>query len=149
MPPLIAGYGLRVTGCGLRVASYEFQVSSFYFRSDHSWPFEPLRCMKMTRRSPDERLRTAADCLRRLGVLGRTQCRYRVKDTTLGINPNPLFKDGPGSGLEPVGGEFQPSFETGYTGGGAHLIRLRPLSPLSLLCRLCSARDVTQILFSF
>ena len=31
-----------------------------------SWPFEPSRCMKMTRRSPDEQLRTAADCLRRL-----------------------------------------------------------------------------------
>ncbi|MGD2000847.1 MAG: hypothetical protein PVJ00_09785, partial [Desulfobacterales bacterium] len=34
----------------------------------------------------------------------------------------PLFEDGPGPGLEPVGGEFQPSFETGYAGGGAHLI---------------------------
>jgi hypothetical protein len=90
--------------------------------------------MKMTRRSPDERLRTAADCLRR-GVIGRTQCRYRVKDTTLGTNPNSLFKDGPGSGLEPVGGEFQPSFETGYTGGGAHFIFV-----LNLL-RLASARN--------
>jgi hypothetical protein len=25
-------------------------------------------------------------------------------------------------GLDPVGGEFQPPFETGYPGGGAHLI---------------------------
>jgi len=36
--------------------------------------------------------------------------------------PTPLFEDGPGPGLEPVGGEFQPSFEIGYPGGGAHLI---------------------------
>ncbi|MGA9261414.1 MAG: hypothetical protein WBV95_05535, partial [Desulfobacterales bacterium] len=28
----------------------------------------------------------------------------------------------PGPGLEPVSGEFQPSFATGYPGGGAHLI---------------------------
>jgi hypothetical protein len=31
-----------------------------------------------------------------------------------------LFKDGPGPGLEPVGGEFQPPFETVFPGGGAH-----------------------------
>jgi hypothetical protein len=45
-----------------------------------------------------------------------------VKGTALGTNPNLLFEDGPGPGLEPVGGEFQPSFETGYAGGGAYLI---------------------------
>jgi len=74
------------------------------------------------RRSADERLRTAADCLSRFGVSDRTQCRYCLKGTTLGTNPKPLFEDGPGPGLEPVGGEFQPSFETGYPGGGAYLI---------------------------
>jgi len=46
-----------------------------------------------------------------------------MKGTTLGTNPAfPLFEDEPGPGLEPVGGEFQPPFETGYTDGGAHLI---------------------------
>ena len=35
---------------------------------------------------------------------------------------DPLFEDGPGPGLEPVSGEFQPSFETVYAGGGAPLI---------------------------
>ena len=45
-----------------------------------------------------------------------------MKSTTVVTNLTPLFEDGPGSGLEPVGGEFQPSFETGYAGGGAHLI---------------------------
>jgi hypothetical protein len=40
----------------------------------------------------------------------------------IGENPNPLFEDGLGPGLEPVGGEFQPSFEIGYAGGDAHLI---------------------------
>ena len=37
-------------------------------------------------------------------------------------NTNPLFDDGPGPGLDPVDGEFQPSFETDYPGGGAYLI---------------------------
>jgi len=76
--------------------------------------------MKKTRRSLDDRLRKAADCLSR-GVLDRTQCRYLWKAQSR-INPNPLFEDGPGPGLGPVGGEFQPSFETGCPGGGAHLI---------------------------
>ena len=40
-------------------------------------------------------------------------------------NPNPLFEDGPGTGLDPVDGEFQPSFETGYPGGGAYLIYIQ------------------------
>ena len=39
----------------------------------------------------------------------------------LGTNPNLLFEDGPGPVLGPVGGEFQPSFETVHPGGGAHL----------------------------
>ena len=40
----------------------------------------------------------------------------------LGNNSKPLFEDRTGLGLDPVGGEFQPSFETGYASGGAHLI---------------------------
>jgi hypothetical protein len=52
-----------------------------------------------------------------------------MKGTTLGTNLKTVFEDGPGLGLDPVGGEFQPQFETGYPGGGAHLIRLCPLSP--------------------
>jgi len=47
----------------------------------------------------------------------------------IGANPNPLFEDGPGPGLEPVGGEFQPSFETVHPGGGAYPVRLCPFSP--------------------
>jgi hypothetical protein len=43
-----------------------------------------------------------------------------MKGTPLGTNPNPLFEDGQGPGLEPVGSEFQPSFETVHPGGGAH-----------------------------
>jgi len=43
--------------------------------------------------------------------------RNTIGDTNL----TPLFEDGPGPGLEPVAGEFQPSFETVHTGGGAHL----------------------------
>jgi hypothetical protein len=39
---------------------------------------------------------------------------------TFRLNPNSLFKDGTGPGLEPVGGEFQPSFETVHPGGGAY-----------------------------
>jgi hypothetical protein len=54
--------------------------------------------------------------------LDRTQCRYRMKETPLGTNPTPLFKDGPGPGLEPVGSEFQPSFATAHASGGAHFI---------------------------
>jgi len=45
-----------------------------------------------------------------------------VKGKSLGNKPKPLFEDGPGPGLEPVGGEFQPQLETGYPGAGAHLI---------------------------
>jgi hypothetical protein len=64
-----------------------------------------------------------------------------MKGKTFGLNSIPLFEDGPGPVLEPVGGEFQPTFETVYPGGGAHLVRLFPLSPfgpaaagLSQLC---------------
>jgi len=45
-----------------------------------------------------------------------------MKGTTVGTNPNPLFEDGLGPGLEPVGGEFQPRLEIGYPGVGVHLI---------------------------
>jgi hypothetical protein len=55
------------------------------------------------------------------GVLDRTLCRCRYKGTTFKLQPNSLFDDGTGPGLEPVGGEFQPSFETVHPGGGAHL----------------------------
>ena len=66
-----------------------------------------------------------------------------MKRTTLGTNPNPLFEDGPGPVLEPVGGEFQPSFETVYTGGGAYLIFvLQQLCQLSRLGRFCQFQDL-------
>jgi hypothetical protein len=45
-----------------------------------------------------------------------------LEGTTFKLNPNSLFEDGTGPGLEPVGGKFQSSFETDYPGGGAHLI---------------------------
>ena len=45
-----------------------------------------------------------------------------MEGTTFGLNPNPLFENRPGPGLEPVGGEFQPRLETVYPGGGAYLI---------------------------
>jgi hypothetical protein len=61
------------------------------------------------------------------------------------VHPNSLSEEGTGLGLETVGGEFQPSFETVHPGGGTHLVRLSPLSHLS---RLCQAMDVTNILFS-
>jgi hypothetical protein len=47
-----------------------------------------------------------------------------MKGTPLGINPAPLFDDVTGPGIEPVGGEFQPSFATVHPGGGAHLFSL-------------------------
>jgi hypothetical protein len=45
-----------------------------------------------------------------------------LERTTFKLYPNSLFEDGTGPGLDPVGGEFQPSFETVHPGGGAHLI---------------------------
>ena len=48
-------------------ARLNFIVSfALTFHAKRSWRFGPPRCMKMTRRSPDERLQTAADCLSRL-----------------------------------------------------------------------------------
>jgi len=44
-----------------------------------------------------------------------------MKETPFRTNPTLLFKDGLGPGLEPVGGEFQPQFETAYPGGGTHI----------------------------
>jgi hypothetical protein len=61
---------------------------------------------------------------------------------------NLLSEIGTGPFLEPVGGEFQSSFETIHPGGGAHLVRLCLLSQLNPMSRLCQARDVTKILFS-
>ena len=55
------------------------------------------------------------------GVLVRTLCRCRLEGTTFKLHPNSLFEGAPGSGLETVGVEFQPSFETVHPGGGAHL----------------------------
>jgi len=43
-------------------------------------------------------------------------------EATTADTSSPLFEDGTGPGLVPVGGEFQPRLETGYPGGGAHLI---------------------------
>ncbi|MGB5424947.1 MAG: hypothetical protein WBN03_22460, partial [Desulfobacterales bacterium] len=60
----------------------------------------------------------------------------RLEATTFKLHPNSLFEDGTRPGLESVGGEFQPSFAIVHPGGGADLIRLCPLSPLSLLSRL-------------
>jgi hypothetical protein len=66
----------RVTGFATRdmVCSFFFEIEPClemdYIRDQlrrhtkHSWPWA-TRCVKMTRRSPDERLRTAADCLSR------------------------------------------------------------------------------------
>jgi len=51
--------------------------------------------------------------------------------TIFGLNPQLLFVDGPGPVLVPVGGEFQTRFATAYPDGGAYLVRLCPLSPLS------------------
>ena len=74
------------------------------------------------RRSPDERLRTAADCLSRLRGLGPDPKSIPRERHNIGVHkPEPLFEDGPGPVLEPVGGEFQPSFETVHPGGGAYL----------------------------
>ena len=55
------------------------------------------------------------------GVLDRTLSRCRLEGTTFKPYPNSLFEDGTGPGLEPVDGEFQPSFASVHPGGGAHL----------------------------
>ena len=55
------------------------------------------------------------------GVLDRTLCRCRLEDTTFKLHLNSFSEDGTGPGFEPVGGEFQPSFETVHPGGGAYL----------------------------
>jgi len=44
------------------------------------------------------------------------------KSHNLGHNAKRLFEDGTGPGLDSVDGEFQPSSETAYPGGVAHLI---------------------------
>jgi hypothetical protein len=44
-----------------------------------------------------------------------------VEGTTFKLQPNSLFEDTTGQGLEPVGGEFQPSYETVHPGGGTYL----------------------------
>jgi len=43
-----------------------------------------------------------------------------LEGTTFKLHLNSLCEDGAGPGLETVGGEFQPSFETVYPGAGAH-----------------------------
>jgi hypothetical protein len=76
------------------------------------------------RRSPDERLRTAADCLSRLRVLGPDPIPMHYGSQNVGNNSKPLFEEGTGPGLEPVGDEFQPSFLIAYPAGGAHLFSI-------------------------
>jgi hypothetical protein len=53
-----------------------------------------------------------------------------------------LLEDRTISEIDPVGGEFQPRLETGYPGGGAHLVRLCQLSPLSQLGQFCQLKDI-------
>jgi hypothetical protein len=75
------------------------------------------------RRSPDERLRKAADCLSRLRSLSLDPIPVLCERHNIGgKNLNPLFKNGSGPGLDPVGGEFQPRPEIGYPVFGAYLI---------------------------
>ena len=62
--------------------------------------------MKMMRRSPDERLQKAADCLSRYGVLDRILCRCRLEGTTFKLHPNSLSDDGTGLGLETLAASF-------------------------------------------
>ncbi|MGB5421533.1 MAG: hypothetical protein WBN03_05200, partial [Desulfobacterales bacterium] len=56
------------------------------------------------------------------GVLDRTQRQSCMEESTFKTQTTLFFEDGPGSVLETVGCEFQPPFETGYPGGGAHVI---------------------------
>ena len=55
------------------------------------------------------------------GILDRTLCRCRLEGMIFKQHPNSLFEDGPGPGLERVGGEFRSSFEIVHPGGGARL----------------------------
>jgi hypothetical protein len=88
---------------------------------------------------------TYLDMRRWMCLVERTQIRRNLVElfltVTLKAASDILFEDGTGLVLEPVGGEFQPSFATAHPGGSAHLVRLCQLS------RLCQAWDVTQILF--
>ena len=62
------------------------------------------------------------------------------------LQPNSLFEDGPGPGLEPVGGEFQPSFETAHPGGDAYLFTVLhsifALKHYPLFCHSCYGQSV-------
>ena len=78
--------------------------------------------MKMTRRSPDEQLRPAADCLSRLRGLGPDLLPKPRGKHGLQVCTETIFNAGPGPVLAPVGGAFQPPLETGYPGGGAYHI---------------------------
>jgi hypothetical protein len=72
------------------------------------------------------------------------------------LHPNSFFEDGTGAGLEPVGGEFQPSFETVHPGGGAHHFSVlhfifvlnyqydvSPKKARNLVCYSCGAAGIT------
>jgi hypothetical protein len=54
--------------------------------------------MKLTRRSPDERLRTAADRLSRMRGLRPNPKPIPHEKHNIGYEPGPLFEDGPGAG---------------------------------------------------
>jgi len=75
-----------------------------------------------------------------------------LEDTTFKLHPNSLIEDGTGSVLETVGGEFQPSFETVHSGGGAHLYfvleQLCQLSPAAAgLSQFCQLKDIINLAF--
>ena len=61
------------------------------FNVKHSWPYGPPWCTKMTRRSPDERLRAAADCLSRLRDLGPDSMPIPHERHNLGDKPSPSY----------------------------------------------------------
>ena len=68
-----------------------------------------------------------------------------MDDSTVESNLKTFFKDGPGPGLDPVGGEFQPTVATGYPGGGAYLVRLCQLSLLSRFSQLSRSSQFCQL----
>ena len=76
---------------GFWTGPYYFQPEYIYDNScKRSWPFRPPRCIKMMRRSPDERLRTAADCLSRLRGLRPDPMSMPHGSHKIGDKPEPL-----------------------------------------------------------
>jgi hypothetical protein len=123
--------GFDKVGYAEAVVSVESVKSVLSVR--HLWPFGSPQCMKMIRRSPDERLRTAADCLSRLRSLGPDPMPIQHERNTFGDKPDTLILRRAWSGLRTRWRRVSAAIRNRLSGRGrppCSVVSVEPVKPV-------------------